>query len=551
MRLRIILLLVRNFLDGVRPIRTYFSRLSVRRGTNMGKIVSVFLSILLLFSLAMIEIMLAFNYLTYQTLGSFANIPYLGMFLASLAGFLMLFFFGSLGLSSVIFRGKDIPSLMVLPVSEGELLTSRLLIAYLLYAPLYWAVVVPGIVVAAFVQGVGGLFITASLLLLLLGPLIPLSLALVVSSLLVYFTKGKRFKLVEQLVSFVFIMGLIMAMTRSLTVNMVDDSFFQIDYQALMNKAIQPFVTLTRHLVLFRIQAFMFWSTQELLGHVILTLGCTCLVVVLLSKRYGLFLSLVASRESVTRKKGKSVPLRRRAVVPTLMVREFEILQSHSAFMFETVGELLIPFILAIVYAITGLLGELSQAVSYISLSPYLPYGLFLGIHVVGSISMLSSTSVSRQGKQFVMDKILPLEAEVFVKAKIALHLLLVGVTNILYLCIALVSFSLSLLHLFWMIPLSAFILITTASYGLALDYKRPLLDWTLAQQAMKNNLNGVLAMLTSLGVLILLAGALLTPIILFALPLAGIALAFVLAIILCFHAYRLCLTQASRALSR
>ena len=191
MRITVVLMLVRAFLDGVRPLRTYFSRLSVSKGSKKGKVLQIVIAALLVFSLGMFEVMLAFNFYTYQTLGILVDIPYLGMFLASLVGFSFLFLLGSIGLSSIIYRGKDITMVSTLPVREQELLISRLIIAYILYFPLYVGILLPSIVVATLLEGVSILFILGSLALVVLGPLLPLSLALSVTTALVRLSKGK------------------------------------------------------------------------------------------------------------------------------------------------------------------------------------------------------------------------------------------------------------------------------------------------------------------------------------------------------------------------
>lgn len=239
------------------------------------------------------------------------------------------------------------------------------------------------------------------------------------------------------------------------------------------------------------------------------------------------------------------------SITQTLIVRDLEVIKGHSVFMIEVVGELFIPLILLGVYALTGVLGELEGMASLVANSPYLPYGLFLGVALLSSMTMLSSTSVSRQGPQFALDKVLPLTPSAFVKAKLVLHLLLVGVTNIVYLSLSLLFFKLSFIHLLWMAPLTLLVIFSIAAFGLAIDYKRPLLDWSIPQQAMKSNMNGLLGMGASLGVLVLVGLALFVPMILIPSPALGIGLAIIVATSLCFFSWKTVVLQASSALCR
>ena len=554
MRIKVVLLLVKAFLDGVKPLKTYFSRLSVTNGSKRGRVLQIVLAALLVFSMGMLIMMIGFNYYTYQTLGVLLDIPYLGMFLASLAGFFFLFFVGSIGLSSIIYRGKDITLVSTLPISEVELLLSRLLIAYILYFPIYQAIVLPGIVVAAFLEGVTILFVTGSLALMFLGPLLPLSLALLVATALIRLSKGRRFRMFEQLFSFVFVLGFSLVMISAFSRNIGEDSIFQVDFQVMMESMGTTFSTLIKLFPLSVMQARMLWAWTAfaLQASVLLVVSFgVCLVV---GRGYGRSLSLVVSSQSVIRKKskqGKHDSFRSLSITRTLVLRELEVIKSQSVFMIELVGELLIPLILLGVYALTGVLGELEGMAFIVATSPYLPYGLVLGVLLISSISMLSSTSVSRQGPQFALDKALPLKVSSFVKAKLVLHLLLVGMTNLLYLVVALLFFKLPLVHLFWMGSLTLLVVFSIAAFGLAIDYQRPLLTWSIPQQAMKSNMNGLLGMGAALGVLVVEGIALFVPILLFQSPQMGIGLSILVAIGLCFIAWRVCIAHASSAFSR
>lgn len=554
MRTTVVCILVRAFLDGVRPLQTYFSRLSVTNGSKKGKILQIVLTFVLVFSLGMFEVMLAFNYYTYQTLGTLIDIPYLGLFLASLAGFFFLFLLGSIGLSSIIYRGKDIMMVSTFPVREQELLISRLLIAYILYFPLYVGILLPALVVATLLQGVSILCILGSLALVFLGPLLPLSLALFVTTILVRLSRGRRFRMFEQLFSFVVLLGFSLVMITAFSRNMEEGSPFLVDYQSLMLSVGNTFRILTKVFPFFVMQAGMLWSWSAFSLQVLLLLVVSSLLCLIVGRGYERSLSLVASSQSVTRKKGrqgKHDAYRVMSQTRTLMVRELEVIKGQSVFMIEVVGELLIPLILLGVYALTGVLGEIQAVATSVASSSYLPYGLVLAVLLISSISMLSSTSVSRQGPQFALDKVLPVRPGEFVKAKLIVHLLLVGGTDVVYLVLALLFFRLSLVHLIWMVPFILLALFSIAAFGLAIDYKRPMLTWSIPQQAMKSNMNGLLGMGSSLGVFIVEGIALFAPIILFSSNVIGIGLSLLVATFLCFVSWKVVVGHASSALSK
>ncbi|HRV24168.1 MAG TPA: hypothetical protein P5046_03020, partial [Sphaerochaeta sp.] len=117
---------------------------------------------------------------------------------------------------------------------------------------------------------------------------------------------------------------------------------------------------------------------------------------------------------------------------------------------------------------------------------------------LMSNINLLSCTSVSRQGRLALHDRLYPLEPKIFVNAKFYLHMALVGTTNTIYLLAATLILKLSIGNLWFYVMLSLISIAGTSYFHLAIDYHNPLLEWTSAQQAMKRNPNGFLGMLVS-----------------------------------------------------
>jgi len=64
-----------------------------------------------------------------------------------------------------------------------------------------------------------------------------------------------------------------------------------------------------------------------------------------------------------------------------------------------------------------------------------------------------------------------------------------------LYYAVCVAFFKISPLWLAWMIPMSFLAYLVSGACGLYFDYKSPMLDWKTAQQAVKQNKNGLLGM--------------------------------------------------------
>ena len=323
-----------------------------------------------------------------------------------------------------------------------------------------------------------------------------------------------------------------------------------VDYQAMVGSMVPLFTRLERIFSPLSLQAKGYLSLPPLLLSSLLSLAVGTLAVGVVVKTFGQNLSRVASGTKWKRAKG-GVTMRRRSPLSTLMRREAVVIKSQSAFIFEVVGELLIPLILIGVWAVTGTIGEMATLLETVLTLPVVEEVIFLILALVSNMTMISSTSVSRQGPNFAQDRLYPLEANQFVRAKLLFHLLLAGTANLLYLSGALILLNRGLASLIWMAPLSILSIAAVSSFQLAIDYHNPNEEWTLAQHAMKSNPNGLF------GLLVALAWIVVAALFLIVLPLLGVSpllsrlLALLIAALCLLFGYRVAVSQASSALSR
>ncbi|MGH0052189.1 MAG: hypothetical protein ACQ5SW_02205 [Sphaerochaetaceae bacterium] len=548
MNLRVVFRLVRAFFSGTKPLRSFYERIRIARSRILNGVTST-LFLLVFLSLACL---LAVNYYSYQTLGLLMGIPYLGLLFASVMAFAFQFLYSLAGGVSLLYGGKDILLVGSLAVRHRELGASRLLIAYFLYAPLYWFVSLPALVVGLWIDGFSLLYLTGALLFLLVGPLFSLSLSVVLSLLLVRLTKGRNHKREEALVSMVAMMLLILILTVSFTRNIPENgTYLSFNYELMMQSYGPIIEKLIRIFPLFRIQAMMVSSLSAQLVMVAIGFVLAAFLVLLVGGTYAGNLSYVLSNQVVSKiRKG---PHSFRAISPqrALMKRELLIIRSESAFVFEVFGELGIPLLLLVLYGFMGILDELQELISGFAEMGITLQLLYVLLLLFANISLISSTSVSRQGKLFILDKQYPLDASIFVQAKVRFHLVLVSLPHILYLTAALVLLSFPLIHLLWMVPLSLLCIGIVACLHLAIDYRHPRLDWKVSQQAMKSNPNGLIGMGISLVISVLFALFLFLPTVLGIPTVLSIFLLFFASSGILYGSYRLVLREARLLLSR
>lgn len=552
MRGALVYSLVKAYWVGNKPVRTALERFSfVHRDSKKGKVAHALMIILLLAVFCYFFLFLGMNYYAYQTLGYLLDLPHLGLFMACLVSFFSLFLLSFTSVTSLMYESKDIAMVRPLCLEGGEVAVSRLLLVYAYHLPLHLFLFLPALVVALFGEGFSVVYLLGGLALLLVFPVFPLALSTLLAMAIALVAKNRRASLFQQVIPMILFFVMIIMASTTMTRFMVDESVFSVDYQAMQASLGALFSRLESQLTLFSLAAKATTDVGVFVLFLLSSVLISMAVGFLAAKSYDSLYFTLASGSSTHAKKRRNANIGARGIHVALMKRELVIIRSQSAFIFEVVGEMFIPLVLLIVYALTGVLDELSSALMNIRSFVFLPELLFLVLLMMASLGMLSSTSVSRQGKMFVLDRLYPLEAKHFVQAKLVLHLLMFGLPNLAYLIISLLALHLSLFHLVWMAPLSLLSLSLISTLHLALDYHHPNLSWTTAQQAMKSNLNGLLGMLIALAWVVVVAALLLLPYFLPMPPVLAWVLLALIGPIALLCSYRLAVGEASLALSR
>ncbi len=569
---RTVALLVRSYYSGTRPWTRLFQAVSSRRqGKDAGaakkalRIVGgVLLGLLLAFSFSMLMIMIGINYYSFQQMGMMIGLPDLGAFLAEILGAVLVFLFSCMTASSTLYRGKDLALLMTVPIRQSELLSSRLVLLYAALFPLYFFVTVPGIVIVWDVTGWSVPLVLGGLFTLLLGPVAPLLLGAVFGMAIMKLSKGRNNKVLIELVAVLVVMALVLfAQGGILRMSGLDESADPGQMVAALGVTV---ATAYKALFYFACQASMLFSRGGFLNpylafvlSVSVNMTLAVLVVLLLSRSYGRYVSIAQNGANKVHRRKLTASMhffrkKRRALfapssrVVSLAAKEWDIIRGTPAFFIELVGEACIPVILVLVYALSGVLGEMQGLIETVSSSPWFSAGICGTLILMASFSMMSSTSVSREGALFALSRSWPVPAKVHVDGKLALHMVMLYVPHVIYLFLCCWIFSVDAVNLPWMLFLGFFSIFGIGALGLAIDYHRPVLDWKLPQQAVKQNLNGLIGMGFSLLYVLLVAVAAIVPGLLGLAPMSCMYVATAMSLLLAFICYKVALGQARAA---
>ncbi len=144
------------------------------------------------------------------------------------------------------------------------------------------------------------------------------------------------------------------------------------------------------------------------------------------------------------------------------------------------------------------IIGQLDAMLHSEQMATHLPFfvvGIALGLALFGSLSSLFAASYSKDGKRLWVEKSLPVAPFSIYVGKLLAGYALVSPLNLLTLGLATLVVPFRPQHWLYVALLSQVAIAWNGAFGLAIDAMRPKLVWKDTVQAVKQNMNVVLAM--------------------------------------------------------
>jgi ABC-2 type transport system permease protein len=451
--------------------------------------------------------------------GAAMNQPGIILTVSILFSQLVILLFGMFYIMGTFYFSQDLETLVPLPLKPYEVVGGKFAVImvneYLTSMP----ILLPPLIIFGVGTGQGLFYWLKSLLLLLAAPALPLTVAASIIMLLMRFVNFRRYK------DLMAIVGGLAAMAFGIGINMfIQNTIGRGNAESLNN-------LLTSNSGLIELIGSRYppsiWATRALsesgftgLGYLILFLAaCAALFALLLWLSNKVFYQALLAGQEVTRRKKVQNALQMdkqygnvSSPVLAIMKREWKLLFRTPIYALNGfTGSLIGPIIvLLLLFTQKGTDKNSIQLFEVISKPEAVPYILLGGLGLMlftAGMNLVASTSLSREGKTFWITKMIPVSAQQQVTAKLILSYLVsaagvvvTGIIMYLFLHQSLVSIlGISLVGLLGAIPMTAL--------NLLLDIFHPKLIWNSEQEAMKQNMNGVLGMLLSL-LLMLVLGA-------------------------------------------
>jgi hypothetical protein len=468
----------------------------------------------ILVGLAMIEFMLVGLYRSLLAAGKASGHPEMVIFYGLLGSWAFLFVTAIPLALSVLYYSSDLKLLLTLPLRPLSIMSAKGILLYIYCLPVNLALFVPALWLYVASAGMSAAAIVSGLIALFLLPLLPLSLAILLVLALMKVVNLSRYRVALEVAGMALgvalLVGMQVLLSRTTLAFMATGSAQPLPgFGGVYDKiaaALPP--------VAWAARAFVPGS-GPLPVFLILALTAALVMVVILLAPLNFARDVMERREAGGEKHragladgafiaGRSLP---RSVVRRLMGREWAVLSSNSTFIFEAVGELLVlPLVLG-VYGLILPRRMVGQAMHFITAMPVLGLALMGVVVLMTSLTTVSSTSLSREGRRIGLSLCLPVPGRLQLRAKLYFHLLFFSTAYVVDLVIVWVLFRFPLESLAYMLPGGIALQVVSFTVSIFFDLKRPFLTWTHPQQAMKNNMNALSGIGCSAGIVALIVG--------------------------------------------
>lgn len=420
---------------------------------------------------------------------------------------IMVFMFGIFYVMNVFYFSKDVDNYLYLPVKAGEILTSKFLVSLVYEYFLMVIIFVPLLVIFGVKDSAGILYYVYSIIALLFIPVVPLVAASIISMVIMRFSKKfknrDRFNMIAGVISLFLALGLNFGLQYVTRVLSEGQTVIQ-DISQLPALKVTAYVFPTNH---FAVESLIsYGSMKGLLSLVIMIVIALASILLFYFVGNALYFKGVmgVTESKADRKVLTSEQMLKetssRNVLLSYSLKELKlVLRTPVYFMNCVLISLIYPLFFLLPFAMGSSedAQEMDAALQFIR---NVDSGVLIMVMVgagflMGSINIISSTAISREGKNFFVVKYIPVSymTQIYAKILSSFYVEAMGMVILYLILIFLLKVSPMILAVSFILVLMASLVVN--QIGILFDILWPKLNWDMEQKAVKQNLNSILHM--------------------------------------------------------
>lgn len=428
----------------------------------------------------------------------------------------MVLLFSIFGIISTFFLSSDVDTLLALPFKPKEILFAKFINSLTSVYLIEIMMLYPVLLGIGFGANMNILYHINSLIITILLPIIPLALFGILLTSLMRYTALNRVKDKMQyiIMGMVIIFAIALEMATSKAGDTTEDLGILIASQNSVLSYVM-FFTLPASFSLTTSNTLL--SILSMLGYILLSIGAIYLFCAIGEKIYikGI---LGKPQLQIKNKKENKIILKeekKTSLFKELIKNEYRSMSRSPVYNINLIMPVfLMPIILGVSFGAS--LMSVEEIESFKELLPLIKEFInfkegsillfvIATLSFFSSMSMASSCSISREGKNAYFYKIIPVEPIKIINAKVFWGIIFALVPCLLISLVGLLINLMSVIDVVLMIIPLFFYIVLTNYIGILIDLKRPKLDWDNETTAVKQNINTFFYMLADLGITMLI----------------------------------------------
>jgi len=449
------------------------------------------------------------------------NQPEIVLTVAFLFGQLMVLVFGIFYVMSMLYFANDLNILVPLPLKPYEVLGSKLAVVMVNEYMTLLPILLPPVIIYGVGMKQHFFYWVKAIAIILVSPVIPLILDALFLLIIMRFVNVRRnkdlFAILGGIIGICFAVGINVITQRMPKGN--EEEFVRnlllgnIELIELIGRKFPPSIWVTKALSQTGISGILY-----LLLFIIVS---AFMFVVLIWLANRIFYKGLLAGQEVSRKRKKLTTSeaerqfsRVTSPVTTIFQREWKILVRTPVYLLNGLSGIIIaPMIIAVMF-ISQKSGDMKELFELINQPGMQLVLTLIAIGVVlftAGMNLVASTAVSREGQTFWISKIIPVSPKQQVMGKF-LNSFSVSLLGVVIMSVVMaIIFALPVVRFIVIVVIGIASSVAMTALNLLIDVLHPKLTWNNPQEAMKQNMNGLLGMLISFAIMAILAVAAVT----------------------------------------
>lgn len=458
-----------------------------KRGTNKKKKSKN--TNLLLYAVLLVYLCGLFGLLFYQMMDTLceplvnANLTWLYFALAGTAATALGIIGSVFAAQHQLFEAKDNEFLLSMPVSPSKLLLSRMLVLYIESFAFEAVVFIPAIIRWIQTSDISVLGIIFAFAILFVLPLFALTLSCILGWLVAIISSRMRNKslitIVLSLLLFAVYYYIYFKINDLLQLILVNAE----EVGRSVKIALYPLYHMGNAMT-GNVASFVIF-----LAIIIAAFAITCCVLAIT------FLKVALTKRSVQKIKYREKTLKVSNIRNALFKRELSRISKNPTYMLNcAMGTFFLVLGTLFLIIKSSTIRDFITGMPF--LSEFLPAIACLAICFIASMNMLTTPSISIEGKNLWILQSFPISGWSVLKSKLNLHIILTGIPSLLASAVICATFSFSPLMSVLLFLTPFIFIILTAAAGLLINLRFPMLDWSNETIAVKQSSSLLLSML-------------------------------------------------------